>query len=72
VSVPTETAFGEPLLSAEQLAKVLGRSRRWVYRQAEEGGLPHYKLGRSVAFEVSAVRRWLEDRRVGAWPVKKT
>jgi excisionase family DNA binding protein len=66
--LPARTAFGEPLLSAEELAEALGMSRRWVYAQVEENGLPAYKLGRSLAFELSAVRAWLEQRRIGSWP----
>jgi excisionase family DNA binding protein len=68
VTVPPATAFGEPLLDAQQLADALGMTRRWVYAQVEENGLPAYKLGRSLAFEVSAVRAWLGARRVGDWP----
>jgi excisionase family DNA binding protein len=66
--LPPRTAFGEPLLSADELARALGMSRRWVYAQVEENGLPAYKLGRSLAFEFAAVRTWLEQRRIGHWP----
>jgi predicted DNA-binding transcriptional regulator AlpA len=34
-------------------------TRRWVYEQVGRNGLPAYKLGRSLAFELSAVRAWL-------------
>ena len=70
MSVPAQTAWGEPLLSAEQLAAALGMSRRWVYEQVEQNGLPAYKLGRALAFELGAVRAWLEQRRIGDWPDK--
>jgi hypothetical protein len=43
-------------------------SRRWVYEQVYRHGLPAYKLGRSLAFELSAVRAWLAARRIGQWP----
>jgi hypothetical protein len=43
-------------------------SRRWVYEQVYRHGLPAYKLGRNLAFELSAVRAWLADRRIGEWP----
>jgi excisionase family DNA binding protein len=66
--IPERTAFGEPLLDAQQLAEALGMTRRWVYLQVEENSLPAYKLGRSLAFELSAVRAWLAERRVGHWP----
>ncbi len=66
--LPAETAFGEPLLSAEQLADALGLTRRWVYDHVENDGLPAYKLGRSLVFELAAVRAWLAQRRIGDWP----
>ncbi len=66
--IPERSAFGEPLLSASQLAEALGMSRRWVYAQVEEGALPAYKLGRALAFELSAVRAWLAAKRIGQWP----
>jgi excisionase family DNA binding protein len=66
--IPDRTALGEPLLSPAELALALGMSRRWVYEQVERHGLPAYKLGRSLAFELSAVRAWLAARRVGQWP----
>jgi excisionase family DNA binding protein len=56
------------LLSPTELAHLLGVSRRWVYTQVEEHGMPAYKFGRKLAFEVPAVRRWLETHRIGAWP----
>jgi excisionase family DNA binding protein len=65
--IPARSALGEPLLSADDLADALGMSRRWVYAQVEQNRLPAYKLGRSLAFELSAVRRWLAKQRVGDW-----
>ncbi len=56
------------LLSATDLAVTLGMSRRWVYAQVEEHGLPAYKLGRTLLFEPSAVEHWLSEHRVGEWP----
>jgi hypothetical protein len=46
----------------------LGKSRRWVYEQVYRHGMPAYKLGRCLAFELSAVRGWLAARRIGLWP----
>ncbi len=67
-AIPDRTALGEPLLSPAELALALGMSRRWVYEQVYRHGLPAYKLGRSLAFELSAVRAWLAARRIGQWP----
>jgi excisionase family DNA binding protein len=57
----------EPVLSAAEIADALGVSRRWVYAMVEEHDLPAYKIGRSLAFEMSAVQGWLAARRIGAW-----
>jgi excisionase family DNA binding protein len=67
--MPDQTPIA-PLLSAEQLASSLGMSRRWVYMQVEENGLPAYKLGRSLAFQLDSVQTWLDARRVGQWPTR--
>ena len=66
-AIPDRTALGEPLLSPAELALALGITRRWVYDQFERHGLPAYKLGRSLAFELSSVRAWLAARRIGQW-----
>lgn len=38
------------------------RRRRWIYRQHEERGMPALKLGRSIVFDVAAVREWLASQ----------
>lgn len=58
----------EPLLDAAALARQLGVSTRWVYAQVEEHSLPHYRFGRALAFEATAVRSWLYRHRAGEWP----
>jgi excisionase family DNA binding protein len=68
VSLPDQTAFGEPLLNARQLADALGFTRRQIYELVEERGLPCYRIGRALLFEVSAVRSWLEQFKAGSWP----
>jgi excisionase family DNA binding protein len=67
VSLPDQTAFGEPLVSAQELAAALKVSRRTIYEWVEERELPCYRIGRSLLFEVSAVRRWLGGYRAGDW-----
>ena len=58
----------EPLLETGELAQQLGVSRRWIYTQVEDHGLPCYRFGKALAFEASVVRTWLEQHRAGAWP----
>jgi excisionase family DNA binding protein len=57
-----------PLLSVEELAEALGTAPRSIYGLVSEHGLPVYRLGRSLRFDVDAVRGWLDDRRTGYWP----
>jgi predicted DNA-binding transcriptional regulator AlpA len=55
------------LISAETLALSLGQSKKWIYRQHSERGMPAIKLGRSLLFDPSAVLRWLDRQQVGDW-----
>ena len=59
----------EPLLTAARLAEALGVSRRWVYAQVEEHGMPVYRPpgGRTLLFRRSAVTAWLDAYRDGDW-----
>ena len=57
-----------PILDASGLAQQLGVTRRWIYTQVEEHGLPHYRFGKALAFEALAVRAWLDEHRAGQWP----
>lgn len=61
----------EPLLSAAQLAALLGVQRRWIYEQVEQHQMPAYRppAGRKLLFELSAVEAWLSRLRTGDWPV---
>ncbi len=57
--------LGEPLISAEQAARFLGVSKRYVWRLAREGKLPAHKVGKYTRFRPDAVAAFLEERRVG-------
>ena len=62
-----ETTANRPIRTAA-LAQQFGVTRRWVYSQVEEHGLPAFKLERTLLFDLDAVERWLEAHRVGDWP----
>ncbi len=47
------------LLTAEQAAKLLGRSPWWVQEQCRRGKLPHKKVGRTRYFTEASLRDWL-------------
>lgn len=63
----------EPLLSATELAEVLGVQRRWIYDQVEQHEMPAYRppAGRKLLFELSAVEAWLRGFRLGDWSASK-
>jgi len=52
-------------LTAPQLAKLLAVDRATVYRAAQAGTLPCFRIGSAVRFEPRAVARALRER--GAW-----
>ena len=48
-----------------QVAAYLGMSRQWIYKEAELGRLPCYRLGASLRFKPEEVRAFLESSRHG-------
>lgn len=53
----------EPLLSVEEVTRVLRISESGVYRLVRNGELARVKVGSRTLFEPSAVRRFIKDRR---------
>jgi excisionase family DNA binding protein len=53
-----------PLMGVDQLAVHLGVPKGWIYdrtRISEEmGGIPHFKIGKYVRFDLEAVLSWLK------------
>jgi excisionase family DNA binding protein len=56
----------EPLLSAGEVADLLGFSAATIVDWAEAGKLPAFKLGGRLRFRESEVDAWLEERRHGS------
>lgn len=50
------------LLSAPQLARLLGLHRQTVYEQASSGKLPFIRIGTAVRFDPAIIARWLGPR----------
>ena len=58
--------MSEELLKPTQIAERWGVSRSWVYRAAEEGRIPHLRLGGArgpLRFSPSAISRFEEQAR---------
>jgi excisionase family DNA binding protein len=58
------------LLTAQEVAKRLGVTARWVYESAKDGGIPHYKFGKQVRFDWLKVRAWMDECQSGGRVVK--
>jgi excisionase family DNA binding protein len=53
------------LLTADELAELLGMKTEWVWAQARAGRIPHVRLGRYRRFRESAVEEWLRELETG-------
>ena len=47
------------IMTADELAELLGVNRKTVYDAVQRGEIPHRRLGRRVLFERGAVLAWL-------------
>lgn len=52
----------EPLLTVHQVASWLNMSAVWVYKQAERGLLPFYRVGQAMRFNPEEIRSYLNQR----------
>ena len=46
------------LLNVSQVAQVLGCSKHFLYRKAETGQVPVYRLGKALRFDPDELRAW--------------
>jgi len=53
----------EPMMTARQVAEVLGVHENWVYDQAVGGDLPSYKIGGARRFQPDEVLGWIAVHR---------
>lgn len=49
------------LLTTEDVARVLGKSARWVRELALEGRIEHYKVGSSYRFTPTHIQLYLDS-----------
>lgn len=54
------------LMGAKAIAAHLGLTQRQVYRLVYECGLPHFKLGGTVAARRSSIARWIAEQEAAA------
>jgi excisionase family DNA binding protein len=53
------------LLTAREVAELLGFAAGTIVDWAEQGRIPHFKIGQALRFRESEVVEWLEARRRG-------
>ncbi len=53
----------ESMMTARQVADLLGVHENWVYDQAATGALPSYKLGGTRRFHPDELRGWIAEHR---------
>src|SRR4029453_10839250 len=58
----------ESMMTARQVAELLGVHENWVYDQASNGALPSYKIGGARRFDPQELRTWLAAHRGGLAP----
>jgi excisionase family DNA binding protein len=54
------------LLSAAEVAEMLGVPTSWVYEQSRQGHIPTVALGRYRRFRREAIARWIEQLESGS------
>ena len=58
---PVRSEEAIQILTADQVAVLLGVNRKTIYEAASRGDIPHRRLGRRLIFERGAVLRWLRQ-----------
>ena len=53
----------ESMMTARQVAELLGVHENWVYDQAANGALPSYKIGGTRRFDPDELRGWIGEHR---------
>lgn len=49
-------------IDADEVARLLGVSKKHVYKQAARGAIPSFRFGAAVRFDPGAVAQWLRNR----------
>jgi excisionase family DNA binding protein len=60
------TSEANRLLTAEDVAALLGVPKAWVYRASREGRMPTVKLGRYYRYRLAAIQTWVVEQEAAA------
>jgi excisionase family DNA binding protein len=65
VAVRDDQVAPNRLLEADDVARYIGMTADWVYREVRAGRMPHIRLGRYVRFRRESIDAWLAARERG-------
>ena len=52
------------ILTIDEAAMLIGRSKKYVYRLTSERSIPHCKQGRSLYFKKDELERWMTGQKI--------
>ncbi len=55
-----QTGKQNKFLTLEQVSKLIGISKGYLYKQTSSNTIPYYKIGRKIFFEERKLSSWLE------------
>ena len=61
----------EPAMTVRDVAALLNVDEKTIYRLAQKGDLPGFKVLRSWRFQKEDVRQWIQDRKLIAQSTDK-
>jgi len=61
----------EKLITAKEVAEILGISEKTVLGKHKKLGLPYYKVGWLLKFRASEIEEWLQNRHSKNVPVPR-
>jgi excisionase family DNA binding protein len=53
------------LLTADQVARILGVPKSWVYEQSRNGRIPTVTLGRYRRYRAESIAAWVKELEAG-------
>jgi excisionase family DNA binding protein len=66
ISAPPFGSSGGSLLTAQDVATILGVPAPWVYAKSRAGAIPTVKLGRYYRYRADAIHEWVKTHEVAA------
>lgn len=63
------------LLSAGDVAEMMGMTKEWVYAETRAGRIPHVQLGRYYRYRAESIEAWIREiedhpRTSSAWRLR--